>query len=147
MQIIFYIRLKIEGLRPKLLFDETHPEWKAQTCLMFRDHNVLQEGFCQAQILTNTVCLPDSSPNYIQDSLPELPEYVDDIVNRYINLIFFYLIFVIYTSWFVIFRIIYTSNIFDAHQDKLPKIKDPERPAWVFPRSYGLSNSRKMLAN
>lgn len=117
-----FTKLKIEGLRPKLLFDETHPDWKAQTCLMFRDHNILQEGFCQAQILTNTVCLPDSSPNYIQDSLPELPEYVDDIVNR----------------------IIYTSNIFDAHQDKLPKIKDPERPAWVFPRTYGLSNSRKM---
>jgi len=89
LQTIFYIRIKIEGLGPKLFF-ETHPDWKAQTCLIFQDHNVLQEGFCHAQILTNTVCLPDSSPNYIQDSLPELPDYVDDIVNRYIKFVFFF---------------------------------------------------------
>lgn len=44
-----------------------------------------------------------------------------------------------------IFRIIYTSNIFDAHQEKLPKRKDPTRPAWVFPRDYGITNCRKML--
>lgn len=109
----------------------------------------MQEGFCQAQILTNTVCLPDSSPNYIQDSLPELPEYIDDIVNKYIKFFFFFFlnhIHVIYII-FVIFRIIYTSNIFDAHQDILPRIKDPERPAYVFPREYGLSNCRKMLVN
>lgn len=47
----------------------------------------------------------------------------------------------------VIFRIIYTSNVFDAHQEKLPKRKDPARPAWVFPRSFGITNCRKMLAN
>ncbi|KAL6422130.1 hypothetical protein ACFW04_010878 [Cataglyphis niger] len=115
-------RLEIETLKPKISFDETHPDWKAQACLIFKDHNVLQEGFRQAQILTNTVCLPESSSNYIQDSFLDLPEYVDDIVKR----------------------IIYTSNIFDAHQEKLPKRKDPARPAWVFPRDYGLTNCRKM---
>lgn len=117
-----HTKLKIEGLKPRISFDKTHPDWKTQACLIFKDNNVLQEGFHQAQIITNTVCLPDSSLNYVQDSLPDLPESVDDIVKR----------------------IIYTSNIFDAHQEKLPKRKDPERPAWVFPRSYGLTNCRKM---
>ncbi|KAL0124787.1 hypothetical protein PUN28_006564 [Cardiocondyla obscurior] len=116
-------KLKFEFLRPrKIEFNETHPDWKTQPCLVFKDHNVLQEGFCQAQILTNTVCLPDSSSNYIQDSFLDLPEHVDDIVKRIIS----------------------TSNIFDAHQELLPKKKDPERPAWVFPRDYGLTDCRKM---
>ncbi|KYN20778.1 39S ribosomal protein L37, mitochondrial [Trachymyrmex cornetzi] len=89
-------KLKLEFLKPSpIVFDETHPDWKAKTCLVFKNNNVLQEGFCQAQILTNTV-------------------------------------------------IIYTSNIFDAHQKKLPKRKDSERPAWVFPRDYGITNRRKM---
>lgn len=88
-QTVFYIRLEIEGLAPRIFFDKTHPDWKAQACLIFKDHNVLQEGFRQAQILTNTVCLPDNSSNYIQDSLLDLPEYVDDIVKRYIKFSFF----------------------------------------------------------
>lgn len=86
MKTVFYIRLEIEQLVPKISFDETHPDWKAQACLIFKDHNVLQEGFRQAQILTNTVCLPDSSSNYIQDSFLDIPEYVDDIVKRYFNI-------------------------------------------------------------
>ncbi|XP_012525067.1 39S ribosomal protein L37, mitochondrial [Monomorium pharaonis] len=116
-------KLQVQFLKPKpIAFDETHPDWKAEPCLIFKDHNVFQEGFCQAQILTNTVCLPDSSSNYIQNLSLELPEYVDNIVKR----------------------IIYTSNIFDAHQERLPIRKDPERPAWVFPRDYGITNCRKM---
>ncbi|KAL6260383.1 hypothetical protein P5V15_007912 [Pogonomyrmex californicus] len=115
-------KLNLEFLKPReLSFDETHPDWKAQTCLIFKDHNVLQEGFSQAQILTNTVCLPNSQ-NYIQDSFPDLPEHIDDIVKR----------------------IIYTSNIFDAHQEKLPKKKNPEKLSWVYPRDYGITNCRKM---
>lgn len=118
-----YPKITLEFLKPReITFDETHPDWKAQACLVFKDHNVLQEGFSQAQLLTNTVCLPNSSANYIQNSFPDLPEHVDDIVKR----------------------IIYTSNIFDAHQEKLPKRKDPERPAWVFPRDFGITNCRKM---
>ncbi|XP_011687044.1 PREDICTED: 39S ribosomal protein L37, mitochondrial [Wasmannia auropunctata] len=118
-----YPRITVESLIPNPpAFDETHPDWKARTCSVFKDHNILQEGFCQAQILTNTVCLPNSSSNYIQDLYSDLPEHVDDIVKR----------------------IIYTSNIFDAHQEQLPKRKDPERPAWVFPRDFGITNCRKM---
>ncbi|KAG5321448.1 RM37 protein, partial [Pseudoatta argentina] len=95
-----FSKLKIEFLKPRpIVFDETHPDWKAKTCLVFKDYNVLQEGFHQAQILTNTVCLSNSSLNYIQDLFPDLPEHVDNIAKR---------------------------------------------PAWVFPRDYGITNRRKI---
>ncbi|XP_012221650.1 large ribosomal subunit protein mL37 [Linepithema humile] len=115
-------RLEINFLKPKIVFDETHPDWKARACLIFKDHNVLQQGVQQAQILTNTVCLSQSFSNYIQDPLPHLPEYIDDVVKR----------------------AFYTSNIFDASQELLQKRKDPKRPAWVFPRDYGITECRKM---
>lgn len=93
---LFYIRLKIEGFKPRASpLDETHPDWKTQACLVFKDHNVLQEGFRQAQIITNTVCLSNSFSNYVQDSLPDLSENVDDIVKRYIKFSFSY-IYIIY---------------------------------------------------
>lgn len=38
---------------------------------------------------------------------------------------------------------IINAHLFDAEQVKLPKIKDPNRPAWNFPRSYGISAQRK----
>ena len=34
--------------------------------------------------------------------------------------------------------------IYDAQQVKLSKLKDPDRPAWVFPRVYGITSTRKM---
>ncbi|EFN78580.1 39S ribosomal protein L37, mitochondrial [Harpegnathos saltator] len=105
-----------------VIFNETHPDWKVKACLTFKDHNVLQQGLSQAQILTNTVCLSESSSSHIANLLPDLPENIDDIVKR----------------------AVYASNIFDAHQEKLPKRKDPNRPAWVFPRDYGITNARKM---
>lgn len=114
-------KLEINCSKPKIAFDEK-PDSKARTCLIFKDHNVLQLGVQQAQILTNTVCLSQSFSNYIQSPLPHLPEYVDDVVKR----------------------ALYTSNIFDASQELLPKRKDPERPAWVFPRNYGITECRKM---
>ncbi|EZA55817.1 hypothetical protein DMN91_011665 [Ooceraea biroi] len=106
---------------PRVTYDETHPAWKTRTCLIVRDHNVLQEGLPQAQILTNTISLSDL-PSSIEDSLPDLPGHVDDIVKR----------------------AIYNSSIFDAYQEKLPVKKDPLRPAWVFPRDFGISNGRRM---
>lgn len=116
-------RITVDHLIPKIVFDKTHPDWKAQACLVFKDHNVLQEGLYQAQLLTNTVSLPDGYlSSDIEDSLPELPEHIDDIVER----------------------AIYTSHIFDAHQEKLSIRKDPARPAWVFPRDYGITSARKM---
>lgn len=146
-QIIYYIRLVIEPLTQEVVFNETHPDWKAKTCLTFKDHNVLQEGLFQAQILTNTVCLPYDSLNHIENLFTNLPENIDDIVKRYIFSIICLktLVSIIFYIFLGIFRAVYTSNIFDAHQEKLPKRKDPNRPAWVFPRDYGITNARKML--
>lgn len=86
--IIFYIRIEDiqeNFLKPRIVFDETHPDWKANSCLIFKDHNVLQEGIRQAQSLTNTIHLPDNSFSYIPDLLPDLPDHVDDIVKKYIK--------------------------------------------------------------
>lgn len=82
--ITFFIRLDIPFLVPQIKYDETHPIWKDKSCLLFKDNNVLQEGLSQALILTNTVCVPDL-PSSIWTSLPKLPEYVDDIVKRYVK--------------------------------------------------------------
>ncbi|KAJ9576804.1 hypothetical protein L9F63_006578, partial [Diploptera punctata] len=38
---------------------------------------------------------------------------------------------------------IFMSHLFDAMQEKLPIRKDPERPAWVFPRDYGITHKRR----
>lgn len=82
---MFHARIKIEhAIFPRPLSDEEKPDWNARACLVFKDHNVLQEGLHQAQILTNTVCLPDNVSNHIKDSISDLPKYVDDIVKRYI---------------------------------------------------------------
>lgn len=40
-------------------------------------------------------------------------------------------------------RCILKSHMFDAMQVKLPKIRDPERPAWNFPRVYGITDKRR----
>ncbi|KAL1124261.1 hypothetical protein AAG570_002031, partial [Ranatra chinensis] len=42
-------------------------------------------------------------------------------------------------------RIIKSSLLYDAYQEKLPKRTDPERPAWVFPRDYGITDRRRNL--
>ena len=33
--------------------------------------------------------------------------------------------------------------MFDAMQVKLPKIRDPQRPAWNFPQIYGIVDKRR----
>lgn len=40
--------------------------------------------------------------------------------------------------------IILASHVFDAEQKKLPKLKDPNRPAWNFPRVLGITQPRVM---
>lgn len=40
-------------------------------------------------------------------------------------------------------RIVSSTMLFDAVQEKLPIRKDPKRPAWKFPRDYGVPDSRR----
>lgn len=35
------------------------------------------------------------------------------------------------------------AHLFDAHQEKLAVLKDPERPMWVYPRLWGITDLRK----
>ncbi|CAH1956578.1 unnamed protein product [Acanthoscelides obtectus] len=95
----------------------THPDWHDQVLLTFRDNNVLVEGLPQAQVLTNTLREELSSSQEASD--------VPEDVNQHIR------------------TIILNSHLFDAEQKKLPKLKDPERPAWNFPRVYGVTQERR----
>ncbi|KAF5308151.1 hypothetical protein FQR65_LT06331 [Abscondita terminalis] len=102
------------------VFDKTHPNWHERICYTYKDNNVLLEGLDQAKIITNTVELHDGLPSQIK--LEKAPTKLDKIIRK----------------------IILNSHILDAEQVKLPKRKDPERPAWNFPRDYGVCESRVM---
>lgn len=79
----------------------------------------LQAGLDQAKLLTNTVIKEEDLSD--QYEVEDIPDNIDQHVQR----------------------IITNSTIFDAHQELLPKIKNPEKPMHVFPRLYGLSQHRK----
>uniref|UniRef100_A0A1B6G2X7 Large ribosomal subunit protein mL37 n=1 Tax=Cuerna arida TaxID=1464854 RepID=A0A1B6G2X7_9HEMI len=114
----------IVGLAPlPVAKDENHPLYKEQTCYFYRDHSVLLEGLPQALALTNTVQLEaDTLPPRIQKLVDQvqLPNQ-DELVQRCIK----------------------TTCLYDAEQKKLPVRKDPQRPAWNFPRDYGITELRK----
>lgn len=87
-------------------------------CLTYKDDNVLLEGLNQAKVITNTV--------EVQQGLPDklvLHDVSKDLNN-------------------LVKKIVLTSHVFDAEQKKLPKIKDPLRPAYNFPRVYGITEQR-----
>lgn len=114
-----YSRVEVVGFKPKIQpEDETHPKWKARTCLTYKDDNVLLEGLEQAKLLTNTV--------EVQKGLPEKLQ-IKEVDNTFHELVK---------------EAIMASHVFDAEQKKLPKIKDPLRPAFNFPRVYGITEQR-----
>lgn len=105
---------------PKL--DEKHPLYKERKCHLYGDTNVLVEGVAQAQVLTKTLVVP---------SLPEkLQKIVDGIE-------------VSPESDLYMKNAILSAHLFDAQQVKLPRPKDPLRPAWKFSREYGIEAARK----
>ncbi|KAF5272436.1 hypothetical protein FQA39_LY07904 [Lamprigera yunnana] len=99
-------------------FDKTHPNWHDKVCHTYKDNNVLIEGLDQAKIITNTVEIHEGLP--VQIVVPKGPSGLDKSVKE----------------------IILNSHLFDSEQEKLPKKKDPERPAWNFPRDFGVTQSR-----
>ncbi|XP_053613684.1 large ribosomal subunit protein mL37 [Plodia interpunctella] len=102
--------------------DETHPEYKDRPCYTLKSNNLLLEGLSQAQILTKTVVAENRLPSRIEE-LAEVsaPKAVHENVKK----------------------AILSANIFDCEQKKLPKIKDPERPAYNFPRILGITDKRR----
>lgn len=116
-------KIKIVGtynLEPPL--DENHPLYKKNPCSVLADHNVLVEGLDQMKVLTKTVETEDGLPRTVENLTPsENSVQNDKLVKRYIL----------------------SSHLFDATLDKLPHIHDPERPAFRFPRVYGVPFSRR----
>ncbi|KAF7998248.1 hypothetical protein HCN44_009646 [Aphidius gifuensis] len=118
--------------RPQAM-DKTHPDWHDKYCWQFDDHELLVQGTDQAQLLTKTILIKDSMPDKLETIMSndcQTTNVIDSFVEKTIK----------------------TSTIFDAEQKKLPKLKDPTRPAWNFPRVYGITHvkkasnlSRKML--
>lgn len=102
--------------------DHTHPLYQERICLMYRDHNVLLKGLDQGKTLTKTVEVKTGLPVEIENLVgaQHLPDQ-DMLVQRCIM----------------------KSHVFDAMQVKLPKIHDPQRPAWNFPRVYGINDKRR----
>lgn len=76
-------------------------------------------GLDQAKVLTKTVEIQKELPNKLRN-----PSDVTQEINNHVK------------------DIILSSHVFDAEQQKLPIVKDPLRPAWVFPRTYGITYSR-----
>ncbi|PBC25271.1 39S ribosomal protein L37 [Apis cerana cerana] len=113
--------------KPKIIensikFNNINLKLEDKKYLIFEDHNVLQEGVPQACLLTKTLKINDELPKKIQNLITEIPDNINNLLKRFI----------------------YTSVIYDTQQIKLPRLKDPDRPAWVFPRVYGITATRKM---
>ncbi|XP_044263303.1 39S ribosomal protein L37, mitochondrial [Tribolium madens] len=111
-------KVEVVGFKtPPIAFDNTHPNWHDRILLTYKDNNVLLDGLKQAKILTNTVELKEDLPKSTE---LKIKKEIDNKVKE----------------------IILSSHVFDAEQQKLPKLKDPERPAWNFPRVYGITQPR-----
>lgn len=103
--------------------DNAHPSWRDDPCFVYGDHSVLVRGLEQAKVFANTVePEPLGLPQYIKQlyeayRLPDQDAHVR--------------------------RIVEASLLYDAVQEKLPVRKDPGRPAWKFPRDYGIPDKRR----
>ncbi|KAJ1523379.1 hypothetical protein ONE63_001246 [Megalurothrips usitatus] len=111
-----------EPLFETLKFDESHPDYRANTCYCLDDTNVLLEGLEHSKLLLNSVQIQEGLPKEVEDSVgTQSVPFQDTRVKR----------------------LIMYANVFDSMQVLLPKRKDPERPAWNFPRDYGIDSKRK----
>lgn len=124
------LHFRVNIIKPALLkppkevevIDETHPLWNSRKCHIYGDTNVLVTGMPQAQVLTKTVCV-DGLPQTLQTRIDgiELTRETDRSMKN----------------------AILAAHLFDAEQKPLEKLKDPLRPAWNFPRVYGITRQRK----
>lgn len=120
----YYIyRVEIVGpYEPSIPLDENHPDYKQRPCYTLKNTNVLLQGISQAQVLTKTVIAENRLPPKIEE-LAEVP--APAAIHENIK------------------KAILSANVFDPEQKKLPKIKDPVRPAYNFPRILGISDRRR----
>lgn len=102
--------------------DRSHPLWHDDPCFVYGDHNVLVRGLDQALVFTNSIQPESDLPQHVKELCEayRLPDQDDHVK-----------------------RIVASSLLYDAVQEKLPIKKDPERPAWKFPRDYGIPDKRR----
>ncbi|KAJ8723920.1 hypothetical protein PYW07_007900 [Mythimna separata] len=116
-------RINIVGPYERPLpLDRNHPDYKEQPCYTLKSTNVLLEGIAQAQVLTKTIIAENTLPPNIEE-LAQVP--APSAIHENIK------------------KAILSANVFDCEQKKLPKIKDPERPAYNFPRILGITDRRR----
>ncbi|XP_063627943.1 large ribosomal subunit protein mL37 [Cydia splendana] len=107
-----------------LPLDVNHPDYKERPCYTLKSNSVLLEGVSQAQVLTKTIIAEDILPSKIEElATVPAPKALHECVKK----------------------AILSANVFDCEQEKLPKIKDPERPAFTFPRILGITDRRRNL--
>lgn len=97
--------------------------YHATPCGVYGDSNALLLGLLQAQVLLNTLKI-QGFPEKVEDQLKSLkiPTSVEKAMQQNVM----------------------NVCLFDAEQVKLGhKIKDPERPAFNFPRMYGMTDLRR----
>ncbi|XP_077299713.1 mitochondrial ribosomal protein L37 [Arctopsyche grandis] len=118
-------RFNVIGVGQKPLpRDETHPDWKERCCHVIKSTDVLVEGLPQALLLTKTVHVSETLPKSIEALVQEeTPAHIHQHLKT----------------------AILKANIFDSEQKKLPKIHDPDRPAFNFPRLYGITAARRNI--
>lgn len=102
--------------------DKSHPNWHSEKCRIYSDSNVLIEGVPQAQVLTKTLEI-NGLPKQLEEKLEKIQLSTQSERN--------------------IRNAILASHVFDSEQAKTAIIKIPERPAFVTPRNYGITDSRK----
>lgn len=121
--LLLFSRIEIIGpYEQPIPLDINHPDYKPRPCFTLNHTNVLLEGISQAQVLTKTIIAEDKLPQKIEE-LAELsaPKALHENVKK----------------------AILSANVFDCEQKKLPKIKDPNRPAYNFPRILGITDRRR----
>lgn len=96
--------------------------YKSEKCYLYKDRNVLLEGIRQAQVLLNTVVY-DELPLKVEERLEKtkIPIQLDRSMQQSVL----------------------AALVFDTEQVKTAVVKDPERPAFKYPRNYGISNERR----
>ncbi|XP_044729164.1 39S ribosomal protein L37, mitochondrial [Chrysoperla carnea] len=98
-------------------------------CHVFNDSNVLVGGVEQAKVLLNTLQLDTTDQNVLDKLLSNKQEKFN--ISKQL----------LYKQ---VEDAIKSSHLYDSEQVKLPVKKDPSRPAWNFPREYGISYQRKI---
>lgn len=91
-------------------------------CHQFGDGNVLVYGEKQAQVLTKTLLVHE-----LPDNIEKLAKNAE-ISNE---------------TEIQVKNSILQAHLFDAHQEKLVIVKNPDKPMWVYPRDWGITDQRK----